>query len=194
MDSQTALSRMRPHIDEAQGKPLSSLHAEIFQAYWNKVTQQAIAKKMNCTAQSLKSANTILFKVLSEITGQPVTSRCFRQPIEAFLKAQDNQKQAEAGTEVPDIPEPILWNVPDILSPHFTGRSEELQKLREQLLAKGIAGLSQVQTISDFEGIGKTQTALAYAHRHRQDYSAVFWVRANTDSQIYRVSLLLPTV
>jgi tetratricopeptide (TPR) repeat protein len=80
--------------------------------------------------------------------------------------------------------EPILWNVPHTRNPHFTGRSEELQKLREQLVASGTAGLSQVQAISGLGGIGKTQTALEYAHRHRKDYSAAFWVQADTDGQI----------
>jgi NB-ARC domain len=80
--------------------------------------------------------------------------------------------------------EPILWNVPHTRNPHFTGRSEELQKLRKQLVESGTTGLSQVQAISGLGGIGKTQTALEYAHRHRQDYSAVFWVQADTDGQI----------
>jgi tetratricopeptide (TPR) repeat protein len=41
--------------------------------------------------------------------------------------------------------------------------------------------LSQTQAISGLGGIGKTQTAVAYAYRHREDYQAVFWVRAATE-------------
>jgi hypothetical protein len=40
--------------------------------------------------------------------------------------------------------------------------------------------LSQPLAISGLGEICKTQLAIEFAYEHRQDYQAVFWVRANT--------------
>jgi tetratricopeptide (TPR) repeat protein len=40
--------------------------------------------------------------------------------------------------------------------------------------------LTQPQAISGLGGVGKTQTAVEYAYRHRNDYQAVLWVGADT--------------
>ncbi|MEM9817189.1 MAG: tetratricopeptide repeat protein [Cyanobacteria bacterium P01_D01_bin.6] len=66
----------------------------------------------------------------------------------------------------------------------FTGREEVLHTLHQQLNQESAAVLSQTQAISGLGGIGKTQTAVEYAYRHRQDYQAVFWVRAETDLEL----------
>jgi MinD superfamily P-loop ATPase len=52
--------------------------------------------------------------------------------------------------------------------------------LRASLLKSKKASLTQTQVISGLGGIGKTQTALEYAYRHREDYRYIFWVRADT--------------
>ena len=41
------------------------------------------------------------------------------------------------------------------------------------------AALSQAQAIAGLGGVGKTQTAVEYAYRHRDQYRAVLWVRAD---------------
>lgn len=62
----------------------------------------------------------------------------------------------------------------------FTGREDVLNKLREALIEGKAAVLAQRQAISGLGGIGKTQTAIAYATRHRADYSAVLWAVAES--------------
>ncbi|MDJ0707627.1 MAG: toll/interleukin-1 receptor domain-containing protein [Leptolyngbyaceae cyanobacterium MO_188.B28] len=101
----------------------------------------------------------------------------------AFPKTQNPAKR-EGQPEFPNAPASRPWNVPYERNPFFTGREEVLQTLHQQLSQEGKAALSQTQVISGLGGIGKTQTAVEYAYRHRQDYQAVLWVRAETDQEL----------
>src|SRR5579883_1550545 len=68
---------------------------------------------------------------------------------------------------------PPVWNVPFPRNPFFTGREAELHALHTQLADGSTA-------ISGLGGVGKTQLAVEYAYRHRQEYQAVLWVRADS--------------
>ncbi|HSM83435.1 MAG TPA: ATP-binding protein, partial [Nodosilinea sp.] len=76
------------------------------------------------------------------------------------------------------------WNVPYGRNPYFTGRDEVLTTLYQQLHERQTAAISQTQAISGLGGIGKTQTAVEYAYRYRDDYRDVFWVRADTELEL----------
>jgi len=89
----------------------------------------------------------------------------------------------DRSTGVTAAPARAAFNVPPI-HPFFTGREDVLARLREALTAGGAAALSQVHAISGLGGIGKTQTAIEYAYRHRDEYDAVFWVRATSETDI----------
>jgi tetratricopeptide (TPR) repeat protein len=73
---------------------------------------------------------------------------------------------------------PTLWQVPHDRNPVFTGRIDVLEALRNDLLKNGW------QALHGLGGIGKTQIAVEYVYRHRQEYSAVFWAFAESEQAL----------
>ena len=58
---------------------------------------------------------------------------------------------------------------------HFVGRDENITEICEALQYDGSRKTAVVHGLG---GMGKTQLALAYAQRHKDEYSAVFWVNS----------------
>lgn len=77
-----------------------------------------------------------------------------------------------------------LWNVPYDRNPYFTDEKNLVQRLHERLTAEKV-GASR-QAISGLGGIGKTQLALEYAYRYQREYTAVLWVGAGTQPQLFK--------
>jgi hypothetical protein len=59
----------------------------------------------------------------------------------------------------------------------FVGRVEQLDELGG--LVKACGGVV-IQAVHGLGGVGKSELALQYAHRHRIEYSLVWWVQAET--------------
>jgi hypothetical protein len=57
-------------------------------------------------------------------------------------------------------------------NPDFVGRSDILDDIDRLLLLGGIV------TLTGMDGVGKSQTAAEYVHRHLRDYDLVWWIRA----------------
>lgn len=87
---------------------------------------------------------------------------------------------ASAEPAFPGSAPATIWHVPFARNPFFTGREGELAQLHEQLRQSSSAAIGQTQAISGLGGVGKTQLALEYASRHRQQYQAVLWINAAT--------------
>ena len=65
------------------------------------------------------------------------------------------------------------------VNPDFVGREAELRRMQELLESPGAQHL-QVCVIQGLGGLGKTQLANEYAHKKRRFYRHVFWVHADT--------------
>ena len=72
------------------------------------------------------------------------------------------------------------WQVPFQRNPLFTGREEILEALHTQLHVEQVVALTQSYALRGLGGIGKTQIALEYAYRYALEYSAIFWIEAET--------------
>ncbi len=74
-----------------------------------------------------------------------------------------------------------VFNAP-IRNQHFTGREDDLLRLREQLQNAGttvVLPANSPVALQGMGGIGKTQVAMEYAHRFRNAYDAVWWINAS---------------
>jgi len=68
-------------------------------------------------------------------------------------------------------------------STHFTGRESELEWMEQTLLRTCLPNCpSNCHTINLYgiAGIGKTQIALEFAYRFRDDFSSIFWIPSHT--------------
>src|SRR6266508_6547966 len=80
---------------------------------------------------------------------------------------------------------PLVSNLP-ARNPSFTGRIDLLDQLHRRLHPGQAAAVVQVQAqaLHGLGGVGKTQLALEYAHRHAGDYDLVWWVAAEQPAAI----------
>ncbi|MFC4115116.1 FxSxx-COOH system tetratricopeptide repeat protein [Nonomuraea zeae] len=74
-----------------------------------------------------------------------------------------------------------LVGLPRLPVASFVGREQALSALREAL-ATGPGVISQA--IVGLGGVGKSELALQYAHRHRADYRLVWWMEAESPAHV----------
>jgi tetratricopeptide (TPR) repeat protein len=71
-------------------------------------------------------------------------------------------------------------NIPIRVPEHFLGRDDALAAIEAAL--SRYEGRVAITALHGLRGIGKTTLAAAFAERHRRDYRAMWWIRAQTDT------------
>lgn len=71
-----------------------------------------------------------------------------------------------------------LYNISEI--EHFVAREEELTEIHDTLTGDG----RRTVILHGLGGIGKTQLTVAYAKRHKNNYSAIFWLNIKDEDSI----------
>ena len=77
----------------------------------------------------------------------------------------------------PDVP---ASNIPIRVPEHFLGRDDALAAVEVAL--DRYEGRVAITALHGLRGVGKTTLAAAYAERHRRDYRATWWIRAQTET------------
>ena len=74
-------------------------------------------------------------------------------------------------------------NIPIRVPTHFMGRDDALAAIEAALKAAlRRVGSRRSRRCTGMRGVGKTTLAAAYAERHRGDYRATWWIRAQTEA------------
>lgn len=80
---------------------------------------------------------------------------------------------------------PLVWNVPYRYPAFFTGRDQVVERLFALFTPQPLSGGSIAPwALTGLGGLGKTQTAVAYAYLHRDNYQSVFWANAETEGDL----------
>jgi hypothetical protein len=96
----------------------------------------------------------------------------------AEVAIDQNAYQLVAG--LPALPAGRGWTIPPPVR-SFTGRDGQLAALHDQLTGRGAAALVPTAALYGMGGVGKTQLALAYAQRYRDEYELGWWIPAETE-------------
>lgn len=131
-------------------------------------TQEDLAHEARCSLRTIQHM---------ESQGTPSHYTLKHVAAALGLKPSDLIGSALPDVETDDNGE-RFWNVPIEENPFFTGRSDVLNDLREELNRFGR------QVLRGLGGVGKTQTAAQYAFRHRSQYQSVFWIRCDAPASI----------
>ncbi|MBA2393516.1 MAG: TIR domain-containing protein, partial [Ktedonobacteraceae bacterium] len=125
----------------------------------------------------------------------PNQDEAFLQVIEGIKKVLRNRqldhvKQSGDRTPQPSPispkpqPFPLVWNVPYRYPAILTGRDQLIEHIFAGFRADPFSGNIPIQSLTGLGGLGKTQTAVAYAYRYRKHYQMVLWIRADTEGDL----------
>jgi tetratricopeptide (TPR) repeat protein len=78
---------------------------------------------------------------------------------------------------------PQVWGDVPPRNPNFTGRASLLKDLHSQLAVERETAVLP-HSLHGMGGVGKSQVAIEYVHRHRGDYDLIWWIPAEHPSQI----------
>jgi TIR domain-containing protein/AAA ATPase-like protein len=75
-----------------------------------------------------------------------------------------------------------ISNIPINVPLHFLGRDDDLAAIAKALRSN--SGRAAITALHGLRGVGKTTLAAAYAERYRDNYRAMWWLRAETQPTV----------
>jgi tetratricopeptide (TPR) repeat protein len=100
----------------------------------------------------------------------------------ARLRFREFMSRRAAAPETITFPGKVfaISNIPIRVPTHFMGRDDALAEIETTL--KRQEGRVAITALHGLRGVGKTTVAAAFAQRHRGEYRATWWIRAQTDT------------
>ncbi|KAF3234347.1 hypothetical protein TWF217_003777 [Orbilia oligospora] len=98
--------------------------------------------------------------------------------------ASGNQVMKDEREKIKEINFLIPFHMPFFRNNNFVGRVEILNEVHEHFSDSNPVDTPRIFALIGTGGMGKTQTALEYAYRHRGDYTAIFWISAVSETTI----------
>jgi hypothetical protein len=123
---------------------------------------------------------------------QPIERALFGEDPNAYKEQRIELRKAHQAARTsprdgdPRIPAPAIdkstpaSNIPIRVPTHFMGRDDALAAIETAL--NRYEGRVAITALHGLRGLGKTTLAAAYAERHRGDYRATWWVRAQAET------------
>ena len=71
-----------------------------------------------------------------------------------------------------------VFHLPHKRNPFFIGREELLKTVREKIQNEGLNGYKHQIALHGLGGVGKTEIAVEYCFRHKDEYDYIFWISA----------------
>lgn len=82
--------------------------------------------------------------------------------------------------------QPAGWKTVPPRNPNFVGRDDMLAHMRNMLVNSAQTAVLLPRALYGLGGVGKTQVAIEYVHRHRSDYDLIWWIAAEDPAEIRR--------
>ncbi|NMO55108.1 tetratricopeptide repeat protein [Actinoplanes sp. TBRC 11911] len=124
-----------------------------------------------------KSDNTEMMEMMAAADG-----RVSIDDLERDASPQGDAMPPVAQT-TPVVPLPKVWGDIPQRNPNFTGRESLLEDIHEKLSRTQQTAVLP-QALHGMGGVGKSQVAIEYVHRHSSIYDLIWWVSAEREAQI----------
>lgn len=116
--------------------------------------------------QTREKARVLLLEECEELRGKP------------RRKSNSTRLKRRKKAQVPKLKDTI-WSVPLRMAPHYVGRSQLLEQMRQRINVQG-GFVTMVNPAPDSIGIGMTQLVVEFANLNKSNYSVVWWVRGSS--------------
>jgi tetratricopeptide (TPR) repeat protein len=99
-------------------------------------------------------------------------------------KRTESNEAIPPGNNVTYGPDDVVFSVPYERNPHFSGRELLLETLHQKLNEIRSKQYNHRIALFGLGGIGKTQLALEYTYRYKDEYRSIFWISAATSANL----------